>query len=196
MKAGPKLHTVALAEVPAQPWRNGGGSTRELLAWPAVPRAAPDAWRVRVSVARIAHSGPFSAFPGVQRWFTVLAGAGVQLRWASRSVNLAPGDAPLGFDGAEPPGCTLSGGPTDDLNLMLRGPGALQPARMTAPWACPGAAWRGLYTRHALQLRTGSGVQALAADTLLWSDTDDSLWTIEASTEPLQAWWLHLEAGQ
>lgn len=27
-------HRIALDTVPRQPWRNGGGSTRELLAWP------------------------------------------------------------------------------------------------------------------------------------------------------------------
>ena len=28
------LHLVRLQDCPAQPWRNGGGLTRELLAWP------------------------------------------------------------------------------------------------------------------------------------------------------------------
>ena len=51
-------------------WRNGGGRTRELLAWPD----AAD-WKVRVSVADVESDGPFSAFPGVQRWFAVLEGA-------------------------------------------------------------------------------------------------------------------------
>ena len=43
------LHTVALSSATPQAWRNGGGVTRELLAWPAA-----DAWRVRVSVADVA----------------------------------------------------------------------------------------------------------------------------------------------
>ena len=60
---------------PPQPWRNGGGVTRELLAWPD-----GGDWRVRVSVADIDADGPFSAFPGVERWFAVLEGAGVALR--------------------------------------------------------------------------------------------------------------------
>ena len=51
-------HTVALADVPAQAWRNGGGTMRELLAWPD----ASD-WQLRVSVAEIEADGPFSAFP-------------------------------------------------------------------------------------------------------------------------------------
>ncbi|OYU94699.1 MAG: histidine utilization protein HutD, partial [Burkholderiales bacterium PBB5] len=44
------LHRVELETTSPQPWRNGGGTTHELLAWPP---GAP-AWLVRVSVARIA----------------------------------------------------------------------------------------------------------------------------------------------
>ena len=66
---------VRLADCPPQPWRNGGGVTRELLAW---PQAAD--WRLRVSVADIERDGPFSPFPGVDRWFAVIEGDGVELR--------------------------------------------------------------------------------------------------------------------
>ena len=59
---------------PAQPWKNGGGLMRELHFWPA-----GEGWMARVGVADIAADGPFSFFPGVQRWFTVLKGGGVEL---------------------------------------------------------------------------------------------------------------------
>ena len=68
------LKHVRVVDTAPQAWRNGGGSTRELLAWPA----GAD-WRVRVSVAEIGADGPFSAFDGVERWFAVLSGAGVVL---------------------------------------------------------------------------------------------------------------------
>ncbi|MFG5407966.1 HutD family protein [Piscinibacter sakaiensis] len=42
--------------MPAQPWRNGGGHTRELWTWPA-----DGPWQARLSVADIAADGPFSA---------------------------------------------------------------------------------------------------------------------------------------
>ena len=103
---------------PPQPWRNGGGVTRELLAWPD----ARD-WRVRVSVADIEADGPFSAFPGVQRWFAVLKGAGVALCIDGAAQRLTRSDAPFAFDGAAQPTCRLLDGPTRDLNLMLRGAG-------------------------------------------------------------------------
>ena len=70
----PNVHLVQVHDVPPVPWRNGGGLTRELLAWPT----AQD-WLLRVSVAEIESDGPFSAYPGVERWFVVLHGEGVQL---------------------------------------------------------------------------------------------------------------------
>jgi uncharacterized protein len=98
------------------PWKNGGGQTRELLRWPT-----DGDWRVRLSLADIEADGPFSAFPGVQRWFAVVEGDGVELDLAGRLHRLRTGDAPLHFDGALAPACRLLGGPTRDLNLMLRG---------------------------------------------------------------------------
>lgn len=122
---------VETRHVAPQPWKNGGGVTRELLRWPA-----EGPWRLRVSVAKIAADGPFSAFHGTTRWFVVLSGAGVVLSLADGEQTLRPGDAPLRFAGAEAPGCRLLDGETTDLNLMLQGlDGALLPARAgdTAP---------------------------------------------------------------
>ena len=111
-----RVRTVRLDSVAAQPWRNGGGRTRELLAWPSA-----DAWSLRISVAEIERDGPFSAFPGVQRWFAVIEGAGVLLSFDGAERSCRRGDAPLAFDGGEAPGCHLLDGPTRDLNLMARG---------------------------------------------------------------------------
>ena len=140
--------------VSTQPWRNGGGRTRELLALPP-----GDDWTLRVSLAQIDADGPFSAFPGVQRWFVVLQGKGVSLRFASRTHDqpagehrLRAGDPPLHFDGALAPDCSLIDGPTEDLNLMLRGrAGTLQPVAAGQPWSeCFDV--RGLFALSAGQL--------------------------------------------
>ena len=109
------MHTIALADCPVVPWRNGGGTTRELLAWPAA-----EDWQVRVSVAEIAADGPFSPYPGIDRWFAVLDGHGVVLTLPQGERVLRPGDAPLAFAGEAAPACRLIDGPTRDLNLMLR----------------------------------------------------------------------------
>jgi environmental stress-induced protein Ves len=70
------INTLSLDQVPPQRWRNGGGSTRQMLTWPT----AHD-WSVRISVAQIAQNGPFSAFPCIERWFAVVRGEGVGLRF-------------------------------------------------------------------------------------------------------------------
>jgi environmental stress-induced protein Ves len=108
-------HTVRLADVLPSPWRNGGGVTRELAAWPN----AQD-WIWRLSVAEVGRSGPFSRFEGVQRWFAVLGGAGVRLTLGEHTHELTGDSEPLCFDGASPVDCQLLEGATQDFNLMLR----------------------------------------------------------------------------
>lgn len=109
-------HTVRLNDVPSSPWRNGGGLTRELVAWPD----STD-WTWRMSVAEVACGGPFSRFEGVQRGFAVLGGAGVRLTIGDQTHELTRTSAPLWFDAAVPVDCQLLDGATQDFNLMLRG---------------------------------------------------------------------------
>jgi environmental stress-induced protein Ves len=104
---------VSLDTAPPQPWRNGGGVTRELLAWPG----AAD-WQVRISVADVQAAGPFSRFDGIERGFVVLSGQGVVLRDEGGKHRLTRTSEPFRFDGGEPVDCTLLGGPTRDFNLM------------------------------------------------------------------------------
>jgi hypothetical protein len=104
---------VSLETAPPQPWRNGGGVTRELLAWPN----ASD-WTVRLSVADVAEDGPFSRFENVERWFAVIDGAGVVLRIGGGAQRLGPDSEAFRFDGALASDCSLVGGPTLDFNLM------------------------------------------------------------------------------
>lgn len=135
---------------PPQPWRNGGGVTRELLTWPS----AAD-WQWRLSLADIERDGPFSAFPGVQRHFAVLSGGGVALQLPEGEQRLHAGGPPLAFDGALAPACRLLAGPTRDLNLMLRGvAGALQRLLPGSDWTPPAAAtWRALFSIHGGRLQ-------------------------------------------
>ena len=168
-------------------WRNGGGLTRELLAWPDAR-----AWQVRVSVAEIERDGPFSAFPGVERWFVVLKGAGVTLDFAGRPVRLARTDPPLHFDGAAAPGCRLIDGPTRDLNLMLRGlSGRLQPVDDGAAWS-PAAAGAGLFTAVAGVCEADGQAHAVPAYALLWFAPAPHRLRFTAGERPAAAtgWWI------
>lgn len=180
------MRQLSTRDVAPVPWRNGGGFTRELLAWPS-----PQDWRCRLSVADIAGDGPFSAYPGVVRHFVVLDGDGVALDFADRpAVEQRPGDAPLVFDGAAAPGCRLLGGPVRDLNLMRRGGrGALQP--VDGPWQPPRHSLAGLFTRVAGTWRSGPDARALPARTLLTADPADGVrWTFEPDAPTaLPGWW-------
>lgn len=107
---------VDLASIPAEPWRNGGGTTQTMLAWPTVVD-----WQIRCSVAQVDAAGPFSSFAGVGRWFAVLQGAGVVLTIDGVVHTLSAASQPLQFDGGSKTDCTLIGGTTQDFNFMLRG---------------------------------------------------------------------------
>lgn len=178
---------VRTQDVAPQPWKNGGGTTRELLARPV----GAD-WQVRVSVAEIDRDGPFSPFPGVERWFVVLKGAGVVLHFPDGPRPRTRRDPPLRFDGAAAPGCTLVDGPTQDLNLMLRGcAGRLDPAEDGVDWA-PRAAMAGLFSAVAGRCEAGGRTHALPAYALLWWDEAPATLRFVAHERPAAAtgWWI------
>ena len=222
------LHIARLQDALPQPWRNGGGVTHELLAW--APEHAAGAhqagntqqanWAVRVSVADITQDGPFSAFPGIDRCFTVLQGAGVVLTLRGADLHLTPDSAPLAFDGADAPGCRLISGATRDLNLMVRqstGRAWMQGAVPGQPWGptavngekdagvpVPGAEgtnpqhprgrwiWRGLYTQGPACLDTPRGRIVLPDAALLWSGAGAEGEAEDAMTAP----WCLIEGSQ
>jgi len=185
------LHQVHLHTVRPQAWRNGGGVTRELLAWPQGAH-----WQLRVSVAEIDRSGNFSPFPGVTRCFAVVSGDGVRLDLPGGSVTLGPGDEPLTFDGEAAPHCHLLGGPTQDLNLMaVREAGAVRLQRARPGSSLDGPTrWRGLYAATPVLLQIDGVGEPLHAGTLAWSDAvESSSWELPHGGGG-SAWWLTLDA--
>ena len=183
------LQVGILEHATPQPWRNGGGVTRELLTWPSA-----QAWGLRISVADIERDGPFSAFPGIDRWLVVLEGPGVTLDFdGGERRDVRPGDEPFAFDGGRSVQCTLRGGATRDLNVMAarnRGSVSCTPAR-------PGdarsgrAGFRAVFAQDALRLAHGARTIALDPMSLAWSTSSRSAWTIAA---PGRAWWIEYEA--
>ena len=178
---------VRSGAVAPQPWRNGGGVTRELLALPA----GAD-WRIRLSVADIETDGPFSSLPGVERWFAVIEGAGIDLSVAGTTHRLQPGAAPLRFDGGGAAHCSLLDGPTRDLNLMLRGAtGSMQRATEATPWQ-PTATQCGLFSSVAGRCVADGDAFEVPAGALLWFDPAPATldFTAGQGTAPGVGWWL------
>jgi len=170
---------ISAADVTPQTWKNGGGQTRELLAWPHLAD-----WAVRVSVADIEADGPFSSFEGVQRWFAVLSGKGVRLY----DFELHVGSELMSFDGALAPDCELVDGPTRDFNLMhRRGKGQLQ-VLATDAGAAPRGHLLALFTSEGGVLKHGGRAMALAPQSLAWCE--------DPAPQPLSfdgqgaAWWI------
>lgn len=189
------LHTIQTDAARTYPWRNGGGVTRELLTWPPL---SGDDWAVRVSVATIDKDGPFSAFPGIQRWFAVLDGEGVQLTFGPASQTLAPGDTPLAFQGNDAPGCTLIDGSTRDLNLMSRGGKSTMQLIANNDAFSAGSGLSALYcvVPGIWSDNTGRS-KVLKAHTLLWDDSTPPgrHWFFASADESaaLQGFWLHFK---
>lgn len=116
------FHRFDTAVISPTPWKNGGGTTLELVCSP--PGATLSDFDWRVSIATVAASGPFSRFPGIDRTIVLLAGEGMHLRSADGSVDHAliePG-VPFSFPGEAPIDARLVGDVCRDFNLMTRRP--------------------------------------------------------------------------
>ncbi len=171
------VHCFDMAALPATPWKNGGGSTREIASWP--PGAGFEAFDWRVSVASIAASGPFSTFAGVDRIITLLEGDGVRLHGDDLDHRLATPLAPFAFSGDTHIDCTLLGAACSDFNVMTRRGrlrAALHVLHATAelPAAPHGLllAWRGNWVAGDTPLGQGQG--------LWWADAT-SCWRLHTA---------------
>lgn len=114
------LHTFKRATLPDSVWKNGGGSTCEIACWPQGAGLTDFGWRV--SIARIAQSGPFSVFSGVDRHIMLLEGSGVQLHSQQGNFDhaLDVPHVPFAFSGDVAVDCTLRGEASSDFNVMTR----------------------------------------------------------------------------
>jgi hypothetical protein len=189
------IELVSADRLPAQPWRNGGGFTRELLAWPTLAD-----WQLRISMAEIARDGDFSRFDGVERWFAVVQGAGVLLRFAGQRALLTAESEPIRFDGEATPHAELSEGATQDLNLMIRrdaGRGGMLRAAPDDEWFST-AQLRGVFVMQPARLQIDDADAArLPARSLAWSaHAGRQRWRVQAESETLLAHWLWFQPGR
>lgn len=128
------LRIVRANALKAAPWKNGGGVTREVAAYPV--GASLDAFVWRVSVADVERPGPFSRFAGVDRTLVLLAGQGMRLVEPDGTTHALFEPLSMArFDGEVALDAQLAGGATRDFNLMVRRDRARAELRV---WQGPG----------------------------------------------------------
>jgi uncharacterized protein len=188
------LHRFALADLSPTPWKNGGGSTREIVCRP--PGAGMDAFEWRVSIATIAQSGPFSVFAGVDRVILLLDGDGVRLQSAGGiDHRLDDPLQPFAFSGDEALDCTLLGGPSEDFNVMTRRRTLRAEVRVLREESTLAPAPRGLLlaVRGHWLLQADEAAQDCTAGQGLWWDGEAQGRLARPQGDDPALLWVHLE---
>lgn len=96
------------------PWKNGGGETLELYKEELYGKI-----QFRISIASVNTSGPFSQFPELNRYLTLLEGDGFQLQFDHKKEVLDQPLQWLSFDGNDNIQCDLISDPCLDFNIMV-----------------------------------------------------------------------------
>ncbi|GAA4024758.1 hypothetical protein GCM10023063_01170 [Arthrobacter methylotrophus] len=113
------MEIIRFAELKPQPWRNGGGVTRELASHPEAASAQDGAWDWRVSIADVVSAGDFSMFPGMERVITVIDGELLLLTVDGEEHPLEK-YRPFRFSGEAASSSALPTGDIRDLNVIAR----------------------------------------------------------------------------
>ena len=113
------MRILRASDYKVMPWRNGGGETTEIAVSPDGAGLADFDWRV--SMAKVAGDGPFSAFPGIDRTLAILEGAGIVLSVeGAEPKQLTLETIPHAFPADRATSATLIGGTVLDFNVMSR----------------------------------------------------------------------------
>ncbi|MBO1268887.1 HutD/Ves family protein [Arthrobacter cavernae] len=113
------MEIIRFAEIRPEPWRNGGGVTRELASSPQAASSQDDAWDWRVSIAEVSKAGDFSAFPGMERVITVIDGE-LLLLTVDGGEHPLEKYRPFRFSGDAASGGALPTGDIRDLNVIAK----------------------------------------------------------------------------
>jgi environmental stress-induced protein Ves len=112
------MRILRAADRLATPWKNGGGVTREVAAFP--PGSDFDGFEWRISIASVHADGPFSYLPGIDRRLAVLNGR-LALSISDQAPRELTADAPIiELAGEQATHARLLAGPVTDLNVMTR----------------------------------------------------------------------------
>ncbi|MFE4194807.1 HutD family protein [Paenarthrobacter sp. NPDC056912] len=113
------MEIIRFADIHPEPWRNGGGVTRELASHPKAASAQDGAWDWRVSIADVSKAGEFSTFPGMERVITIIDGE-LLLLTVDGSEHPLEKYRPFRFSGEAASSATLPTGDIRDLNVIAR----------------------------------------------------------------------------
>ncbi len=113
----PTIKHLKPADYRVMPWKNGGGSTTEIASLPSSD-GSPEGFVWRISMADLVKSGPFSAFPGVERVLVPLEGPEFELDHGVHGRHRLTPLVPYRFSGDWTTTATLTG-PGRDYNVMI-----------------------------------------------------------------------------
>jgi environmental stress-induced protein Ves len=121
------MEIIRFADLKPEPWRNGGGVTRQIAgsagdgsgAGSGVAPAQDGAWDWRVSIAEVTRAGDFSLFPGMERVLTVVEGELLLLTVDGAEHPLEKYRA-FRFSGEAVTTCALPTGDVRNLNVITR----------------------------------------------------------------------------
>jgi environmental stress-induced protein Ves len=135
------MEIIRFADLKAEPWRNGGGVTRQIASRPTPASAIPDGaadggWDWRVSIADVTKAGHFSPFPGMERLLTVIEGELLLLN-VDGSEHPVEKYRPFRFAGGATTSGKLPTGDIRNLNVITR-TGAFRATRPSL--SCPKSA--------------------------------------------------------
>ncbi len=104
------MNITRLIDCPFIPWKNNGGVTQELY------KKGNDPFSLRISVAKVSSSGPFSFFPEHYRDLILLKGQ-LKLTLSDRIEILHP-LIPFSFSGNDPVEASLLTNEVQDFNVI------------------------------------------------------------------------------
>ncbi len=108
---------IRFKDLPSMPWKNGGGSTVELMVAPQGATIAD--FDFRISVATVSQDGPFSVFPNIDRTLALVEGEGLTLHLAGEPAIAIDDATPYAsFPGETSIHATVNDDTTMDFNVM------------------------------------------------------------------------------
>lgn len=167
------IQIIRYQECESSLWKNGGGSTKQLLISPK--DADLTNFDYRISIATISSDGPFSPFPGIDRQLCILEGAGVKLKMMSNDAAeaneliLSPNEPAFCFSGETHIESQLLDKQIIDFNVMTK---------------------RGKYRAYIERLELYG---SLSPESIETSNIDDAHQTSNVHNNELQQWLLCLE---